>query len=127
MLVPWNLLIVEDDPDICETLDEVFESRGFHVLTASNGRDAIDAVNKHDFRPDAIVLDLMMPIMDGLEFLATRGDEARLAAAQVIVMSARVELLGGFRKDVYAALSKPPDLRRLVDAVEHACQGAPAG
>jgi two-component system, chemotaxis family, chemotaxis protein CheY len=116
---------VEDDLDIADSLRDVFVSRGFRVWSASNGQDAIATVKRGAFRPDVILLDLLMPVMDGLAFLATRTDEPLLATAPVIVISAQLQVLGGFREQVYAALAKPLDLRVLLETVDRACHGAP--
>lgn len=121
-----TLLIVEDDLDIADSLRDVFTDRGYRVWSAPNGLDAIELVKQYGVKPDAIVLDLLMPVMDGLEFLATRTNEKLLAQAPVIVISAQLQMLGGFRTQVYSAMAKPLDLSALLDTVERACKGAPA-
>jgi two-component system OmpR family response regulator len=124
--VPRNLLIVEDDTDITETLCQIFADRGFDARCAPNGQDAISLANNHGFRPDAILLDLVMPVMDGLEFLEVRGAEPLLADVPVVVMSAQLDRLGGYRHSVFAALAKPIDLKRLLETVDRACKSTPA-
>lgn len=124
--MPRNLLIVEDDPDTNDTLGEIFTGRGYRTWRAPNGLDAIELVHRYGIRPDAIILDLMMPVMDGLEFLEHRTGDLLLATAPVIVMSAQLDRLGRYRSGVYAALAKPIDRLRLLDAVERACNGLPS-
>lgn len=121
-----NLLIVEDDTDITETLCQIFADRGFDARCAPNGQDALALVHDNDFRPDAILLDLVMPVMDGLEFLEARTDDPLLADAPVVVLSAQLDRLGGYRADVFAALPKPIDLKRLLETVDRACAAGPA-
>lgn len=121
-----NLLIVEDDTDITETLCQVFADRGFDARCAPNGQEALTLVHDNRFRPDAILLDLVMPVMDGLQFLALRSDEPLLADAPVVVMSAQLDRLGGYRREVFAALAKPIDLNKLLETVDRACQARPA-
>jgi CheY-like chemotaxis protein len=81
------VLVVDDDLDIRETLREVIEAEGFQVSCAANGAEAMHLLGS-GMRPDLIILDLMMPVMSGWEFLAKmRGDEA-LASIPVAVVSA---------------------------------------
>jgi CheY-like chemotaxis protein len=121
-----RLLIVEDDSDITETLCQIFCARGFDARSAPNGQDALALVHASEFRPDAILLDLVMPVMDGLEFLEVRTEDPLLADAPVVVMSAQLDRLGGYRHVVFDALAKPIDLKRLLDTVERACRASTA-
>src|SRR4051812_34875241 len=61
----YRLLVVDDDEDIRETLQAVFESEGYLVTTASNGLEALDRLRTMPTAPCVIVLDLMMPVMSG--------------------------------------------------------------
>jgi CheY-like chemotaxis protein len=125
--VTWPLLIIEDDLDIAENLAEVFLARGFHVRIAGNGDEAIARVRAEGFRPAAIVLDLLMPKMDGVEFLQARRAEPLLASTPVIVLTAQPHGLYGLPDAVFARLSKPTPLAVLIDAVHRAVQGQPPG
>lgn len=62
-----NILVVEDDRDLNAAYKIILEKSGYKVATAFNGEEALDALKK--FNPDLILLDLLMPIMGGLEFL----------------------------------------------------------
>jgi CheY-like chemotaxis protein len=124
--VPWNLLIVEDDADVAEQLRQVFETRGFHVWSAGNGQEAIDIVHEHGFRPSAVLLDLLMPVMDGVEFLRARRADALFDSVPVIVMTAQPQMLHGVPEPVFTRLTKPIHLAKLLDAVHRACHGQPA-
>jgi CheY-like chemotaxis protein len=121
---PWKLLIVEDDEDISETLYDVFADRGYRVWRAGNGREALDIVAREAFRPDVILLDLRMPVMDGVEFLQVRKGVPLVAASRVIVMTAQPKLLDEIESTVFARLSKPTGLDEVLDAVERACLAA---
>jgi CheY-like chemotaxis protein len=123
--VSWHLLIIEDDPDIADALAEVFSARGYHVQVVSDGRQALDFVRRTGIRPDAILLDLLMPVMDGVEFLEARAAVPLLAIAPVIVITAQPEMGRGV--PVYARLTKPLLLSELVDTVDRAVHGVPPG
>ena len=62
-----KLLVVDDENDICDFVKTFFKDRGFHVLTASNGEEALSIVKKD--RPDMVLLDIKMKGMDGLAAL----------------------------------------------------------
>ncbi len=83
-----TILVVDDDVQDRETLVEVLEGRGFAVNTASNGLEALRLVQKATTPFMVILLDLMMPIMDGYEFLDERRKDTRLASIPVIVVTA---------------------------------------
>ena len=109
-----RVLVVDDDPDIRETLREVIEAEGCEVITAAHGRAALDVLMT-GVMPSLIVLDLMMPTMSGWDVLAAlRGDRA-LAEIPVAVISAS----GGRTPPLGAThfLKKPIDLDDLLDVV----------
>lgn len=109
-----RVFVVEDDPDILDTLAEVLEDRGFTVGTAVNGADALAKLREASERPEVIVLDLMMPVMDGWQFRSAQRADPRLAEIPVVLISAHVDA-----RDVAAKLElagwvqKPIDLERL--------------
>jgi CheY-like chemotaxis protein len=124
-----RLLIVEDDPDAAAALAEALAETGYDVAIAGDGRDAFDRVHNAGLRPDLILLDLLMPVMDGLTFLAARASDPLLADVPVIVLSGY--RAAGSPADVFARVDKPIALLVLLDAVERALGGAtrtrPAG
>ncbi|HET6343273.1 MAG TPA: response regulator, partial [Myxococcota bacterium] len=63
-----HILLVENDRDIQETLRELLTEEGYDVAMANNGQEALTYLRTASRRPDAILLDLMMPVMDGLQF-----------------------------------------------------------
>ena len=81
------ILLVEDDPELREALALVLESDGYVVVTAADGVEALERL--HDrLRPRVIVLDLMLPVMDGFEFRVRQTEDPELAGIPVIVLSA---------------------------------------
>lgn len=62
-----RIIVVDDDPDVCETLSDILELEGFTVATAGNGIQALELI--HDNAFDLILLDVRMPVMDGIETL----------------------------------------------------------
>lgn len=84
---PINVLIVDDERDIRETLGELLLDEGFVVEAAWNGETALARLGA-GFRPDVIILDLMMPVMDGQTFRALQRSHAALARIPVVGLSA---------------------------------------
>ena len=82
------ILIVDDDRDIRETLCELLEDRGFAVVTAATGADALRLLRAGEVRPSLILLDLMMPVVDGYGFLAAQRADPLLAGLPVAVITA---------------------------------------
>src|SRR5687768_15357853 len=105
------ILIVDDDLDIRETLTEILEDRGFDVITAANGLEALNLIRSAEAAPSVILLDLMMPVMDGYGFLEEYRRAPALASIPVVVVTAghRVDrsLLGSA-----ALVPKPIDVQR---------------
>lgn len=105
------LLLVDDDDDIRAVASAALELvDGYRTLTATNGLDAVRQAGQH--LPDGILLDMMMPGMDGLETLARLKADARTADIPVIMLTARVD--GDHPTDTIAGLiRKPFDPMRL--------------
>ena len=82
------ILVVDDDLDIREILSDTLGDLGFHVLAAANGRDALTLVGDLEVGPSVILLDLMMPVMDGYGFLEARAKDPKLASVPVAVVTA---------------------------------------
>jgi CheY-like chemotaxis protein len=121
---PVAILVIDDDRDIRDTLQELLEDEGYCVATAENG--AVALARLQHMRPQLILLDLTMPVMDGIRFRERQMNDEALAAIPTIVMTARNDP----GKDagpllVRACLSKPIDLDELLMLVAHYC-GAPA-
>src|SRR5690349_5485590 len=88
-----RLLVVDDDCDIREALGDLFRDSGFDVLEAKNGSDGLGMLREASRAraiPDLIILDLMMPVMDGWQFRLEQKRDPALAAIPVIALSANV-------------------------------------
>lgn len=120
----WPILVVEDDAAIREELVEVLAARGFRPLGAANGAEAISVAGELGFRPAVIVLDLVMPIMDGLEFLDRQPEVPMLDGVPVIILTAQSGRARPLTPTVCAVLEKPVRLPRLLALVHDACHGA---
>src|SRR6476619_4917232 len=82
-----RLLLVEDDVPVRDSLREALQEEGFRVVTAANGRDAL-AVLRRGPRPDAILLDLMLPVMDGWDFRQEQLRDPALSDIPTFVVTA---------------------------------------
>ena len=114
------VLIVEDDPFIRDVLEEVLTDEGYLTISAPHGAAAL--VCLEHARPCLILLDLMMPVMDGFGFRAIQRKTPQFASIPVIVLSAfaaTVETAATL--DAAAYLSKPVQLDRLVAVVDRYC------
>jgi len=84
-----TILLVEDDPDVRDSLQDILEDEGFDVVPASNGKQAIEYLTASGSPgADLVILDLLMPMVSGWEVLQRISAEPRLAAVPVIVLSA---------------------------------------
>lgn len=113
------VLIVEDDADLREMMAQLLALEGFQAMAVANGREALSYL-EHGHRPDVILLDLMMPVMDGWEFRRRQVQNDTIANVPVVVLSAldpnRGSDLGGT-----AFLKKPLDFDRLLELVRRFC------
>ncbi len=114
-----TVMIVDDDPDIREVLAEVLASEGFRVKTAGNGFEALQALRGREL-PCMILLDLMMPLMDGYEFLEVRRKNPCLHAIPVALVTAS-EHLDRSRIQGVPVVRKPIPLSKLLDMVGRNC------
>jgi CheY-like chemotaxis protein len=110
------VLIVEDEQAIREVVADVLEDRGFRVLTAGNGAEALQCLDT--LRPDVMVLDLLMPVMHGWAFMEAYSDRTGGAPIPIVVLSVNAVLPRSFaRFGVRHIVAKPFDVDNLVDAV----------
>jgi CheY-like chemotaxis protein len=108
---PRLLLLVDDDDDIREVAAAALELvDGFRIVTATNGRSAVQQAEEH--RPDAILLDVMMPGMDGLETVRNLQARPATAGIPVILLTARVDG-DAPNGSVAGTIAKPFDPMRL--------------
>jgi CheY-like chemotaxis protein len=117
------VLLADDDGDVRDVLQLILEDAGFVVLTAANGREALDHLSG-GARPCVVLLDLMMPVMNGWEVLKHLRAHVELSKLPVVVLSA-VSNLGQGVPGARSVLYKPVSTIRLLQAVEEHCGGAP--
>ena len=117
-----HVLVVDDDPDIRTTIADILQLRGYQVTAAANGLEALELLRK-GLRPCVILLDLMMPILNGWEFCAEQRKDEALAALPVVVISG-----GGSTNSLGADLGvteflrKPLELAAVLDVVGEHCR-----
>jgi CheY-like chemotaxis protein len=116
-----NILVVEDNDDVREMMAVTLELEGHEVATAVNGRDALNKLHA-GHKPCLILLDLMMPVMNGWEFQRALDRDPELRDVPVVVVSAAN---GDMVKkaEAVAYLPKPLDMDRLLDVVCVFCDG----
>jgi DNA-binding response OmpR family regulator len=114
------ILIVEDDADLREMMAQLLTLEGFRASTVANGREALEYLSQGD-KPDVILLDLMMPIMDGWEFRRQQEADATLSTVPVIVLSA-LDQTRAADVNAVAFLKKPLDFDRLLELVRQYCR-----
>lgn len=83
-----HILIVEDSLDLQALLAQLIESEGHSTTLASHGRQALDLLESMPVPPSLILLDLMMPVMDGFEFIKVQLEDPKLSQIPVVVMTA---------------------------------------
>jgi len=118
MTPPVDVLVVEDDVELRQVLSEVLTDAGYRVASLSNGRDALRSLKRRKVPPRLILLDLMMPVMDGWKFLEEKSRLREFDGIPVVVLSA----FPARNVSAQAILRKPIDLNRLTATVEKFCR-----
>ena len=115
-----QILVVEDDDSIRDALEELFSSEGYTVAVADNGSAGLDALAKT--RPCLVLLDLMMPVLDGRGFLAAQEklQDKTLANTPVVLITAAGEK-GAAGCKVSEILTKPIDIEKLLAVATKYC------
>ena len=118
-----RVLIVDDDDAIRDMVAELLQSEGYEVITASNGAEALEHVRSDE--PDAVVVDLMMPVMTGWEFIEACRTEEHCARTPVLIMSAYRYLADGvLQVKADACIPKPFDVGAFLGTMERLMQRA---
>lgn len=113
------VMVIEDDQDIRESLLEVLEQNEYSPIGVSNGREAIDVLRAVPDKPCVILLDLMMPVMDGREFRELQLKDQALGAIPIVVLSAHADLKKATEGMHPAeALKKPVAVDSLLEIVQ---------
>jgi CheY-like chemotaxis protein len=123
-----RILVVEDDELIRESLVEVLGDNGYEVIGAADGQEALDQLDQLPDPPCLIVLDLMMPVMDGREFRRIQREDPRHRDIPVVVISAFRDL-DEIAKELapIGHFKKPIKLADLLAVVQTHCPHAQAG
>lgn len=117
-----SILLVEDDEIVRRAIQMVLEWEGYRVQCAGNGQEALDVLRAGKTLPSLILLDVMMPVLDGEQFRREQLGDSRLASIPVIVVSA-----SSFAESVDAVhyIHKPFEVQELLNAIHE--QIAPVG
>jgi CheY-like chemotaxis protein len=113
-----TVLVVDDDPDIRETLSELLDANGYEVLEAENGQIALDVLKSTPRFPCVVLLDLSMPVLDGREFLRRRASDPILRSIPVVVVSGSDQPADPI-EGIDEYLRKPVKFERLIEVIEH--------
>jgi CheY-like chemotaxis protein len=107
-----TVLVVDDEPDIRESLRDALEDEGYRVAVARNGKEALDTLPTLE-KPVAIILDIIMPVMSGAEFYAAIQADPRFADTPVLISTSDASRA----PSGVLLMKKPIDLDRLLDTV----------
>lgn len=115
-----SILIVEDSPDLQDLLSELLRTDGYIPVQAFNGKQALELLLSMPQKPSLILLDIMMPVMDGLEFLERKKKSSQLDPIPVVVMSADLNAEANAKSlRIDAFIPKPiKNVTQLLDLVE---------
>jgi CheY-like chemotaxis protein len=113
-----TIMVVDDNPDIITIVKTILEGKGYNVLSASSGQELLNLLNNQ--KPDLIILDIMMPEMDGLEVLGRLKGITETASIPVILLTAKVQyedVLGGYKLGADYYITKPFTSTQLVNGI----------
>ena len=116
----YPVLIVEDDDDLREMMAQLLSLEGFQTAAVANGQEALEYLQL-GVAPDLILLDMMMPVMDGWEFRRLQKADPAMARVPVIVLSA-LDQARIAEISAEAILKKPLDFDRLLELVRSFCR-----
>ncbi len=110
-----KILIIEDEENIRHSLQQLLESEGYAVSTARDGLEGLKAA-RGDPSLELILLDLMMPVMDGRQFLVEKGRDTGISALPVLVLTAGNDQVTS--KDIRAIVRKPFNIDSLLETIQ---------
>jgi len=116
---PTKVLIVDDEPNILLSLDFLMKKNGFQVFLARNGQEALESANEHI--PNVIILDIMMPDVDGYEICKTLKADTKFNQTKIIFLSAKSkesDIAKGFEIGADAYMTKPFVNKILLEKVK---------
>jgi len=115
-----KVMIVDDDPDILDTLRMILEKQEYDITTVSNGQECLDELEK-GFK-GVILLDLMMPVMDGWDTIKKISERGYMKNVAIEIISAlgprENKRMGVLKPHIYDYLTKPIDLKDLIESVK---------
>ena len=113
---PKDVLVVEDEPYLCDLIADVLEAEGHTTRKASNGLDALEMVAER--KPELVLLDLMMPVMDGWEFMTELRANPAWRDVPVVIITAVYDVAKSQNiTEARAVITKPFDIEQLSDVV----------
>jgi CheY-like chemotaxis protein len=115
---PVDILLAEDDDDLREAMLDTLEDAGYSVCAVPNGQEALHWLHEVEHLPSLILLDLMMPIMDGWQFREAQRQDPKAAGVPVVVLSA---MDSHPTIDAVEYLKKPTKVKPLIAVVERFC------
>ncbi len=120
-----TVLVVDDEPLIAMALEAALDDAGYRVATAANGRQGLERLVEEP-RPDLVLLDMMMPVMNGPAMLAAMAADPDLAGIPVVVLSSLPEetIRARVGEGVTAILLKPCTAEQVLDAIARVLGGA---
>ena len=117
------VMIVDDDRDVRDSVCEALEDHGYQTIGASHGKEALELLRSSAAKPCIIVLDMMMPVMDGWAFRAAQREDSTLSSIPVLVLTAHSSASEtAHEMGAVGFLRKPVSLQELLTAVEQACR-----
>src|SRR5215216_7190543 len=127
-ITSWHVLVVDDEPDNIEVISESLEFYGMNVTTAENGEVGLEKLKS--FKPDLILLDLSMPVMDGWQMLRYLKENTQTRRIPVIALSAHA-IVGDRERALEVGLdgymTKPVNVPTLIDDMKAAFDKRPEG
>lgn len=118
-----SVLVIDDDTQVHDMLRRMFTKEGFEVYTATNGEEGLDRAR--DIKPSAIILDVLMPGMDGWSVLASLKSDDELSAIPVIMLSMVDDRTRGYAMGVTEYLTKPADKQQLLTILRRSVREGP--
>ena len=118
-----SVLVLDDDSDVSEMVKELVEEQGYRAICAGNGREALAVLERE--RPCLMLIDVFMPVMNGIEFLRAIKRNAALAGIPRVIMTAANDQMIGVKEDV-SVLYKPVDFDSLKRILHRYCASTPS-
>ena len=113
-----TIMVVDDNPDIITIIKTILEGKGYNVVSASSGQELLNLLKNQ--KPDLIILDIMMPEMDGLEVLTKLKGVTDTTSIPVILLTAKVQyedVLGGYKLGADYYITKPFTSTQLINGI----------